>query len=98
MTCPIRVRVRVRVKISVNSLLKNEPSFRRDTGLFVRLSSYISNPPIRVRVRVSWISGYKNQIIEEIGRNMYCIYIESMLLCVRVMGCLALPYAIRPGV
>ena len=52
----------------------------------------------RVRVRVSWVSGYKNQIIEEIGRNMYCIYIESMLLCVRVMGCLALPYAIRPGV
>ncbi len=24
----------------------------------------------------------KNQIIEEIGRNMYCIYIESLLLCV----------------
>ena len=33
-----------------------------------------------IGVRVSWVSGYKNQIIEEIGRNMYCIYIESLLL------------------
>ena len=40
------VRVRVRVEISVNSHLKNETSSRTETGLCVRLSSFISNPPI----------------------------------------------------
>ena len=39
----------------------------------------------RMRMRVSWVSGYKNQIIEEAGRNMeeyVCIYSLKVCCCV----------------
>ena len=34
---------------------------------------------VRVVLRVSWVSGYKNQIIEEIGKGM-----EEYVLCIHL--------------